>query len=86
MKKRSLQTWKNITKRIKLKVDQKIVELKEDRNLFAHLLLVAKSRPNMNFEQAVGDHELSVVPRSLFSDDGQNDVSVRRKELFNVKT
>ena len=71
MKKRSLQTWKSATKRIKLKVDQEVVELKEDRNLFARLLLVAKSRPNMNLEQAVGDHELSVVPRSLFSDDEQ---------------
>ena len=47
------------------------MELKEDRNLFARLLLVAKSRPNMNLEQAVGDHELSIVPRSLFSDDEQ---------------
>ena len=71
MRKRSLQTWKSATKRIKLKVDQEVVELKEDRNLFARLLLVAKSRPNMNLEQAVGDHELSVVPRSLFSDDEQ---------------
>ena len=70
MKKRSLQTWKSATKRIKFKVDQQVVELKEDRNLFAHLLLVAKSRPNMNLEQAVGD-ELSVVPRSLSSDDEQ---------------
>ena len=25
----------------------------------------------MNLEQAVGDHELAVVPRSLFSDDEQ---------------
>ena len=52
MKKRSLQTWKSATKRIKLKVDQEVAELKEDRiqNLFARLLLVAKSRPNMNLE------------------------------------
>ena len=71
VKKRSLQTWKSTTKRIKLKVDQKVVELKEDRNLVACLLLVAKSKSNINLEHAVGDHELSVVPRSLFSDDGQ---------------
>ena len=45
--------------------------LKEDKNVFPRLLLVAKSRPNMNLERAVGDHELSVVPRSLFSADGQ---------------
>ena len=61
------------------------MELKEDRNLFARLLLVAKSRPNMNLEQAVGDHELSIVPRSLFSDDEQI-LALWRKELFNFKT
>ena len=49
MKKRSLQTWKSATKRIKLKVDQEVVELKEDRNPFARLLLVAKSRPKHEF-------------------------------------
>ena len=70
MKKRNLQTWKSTTKRLKLKVDQK-AELKEDRNVFPRLLLVAKSRPNMNLERVVGDHELTVVPRSLFSTDGQ---------------
>ena len=50
MKKRNLQTWKSATKRLKLKVDQIVVELKEDRNIFPRLLLVAKSRPNMNLE------------------------------------
>ena len=58
MKKRSLQTWKSATKQIKLKVGQEVVELKEDRNLFACLLFVAKSRPNMNLEPEVCDHEL----------------------------
>ena len=58
LKKRNLQTWKSTTKRLKLKVDQKVMELKEDRNIFPSLLLVAKSRPNMNLERTVGDHEL----------------------------
>ena len=40
MKKRSLQTWKSATKQIKLKVDQEVVELKEDRNLFARCCLL----------------------------------------------
>ena len=55
-KKCQLQTWKSTVKYIKLKVDQKVVELKEDRNLFARLLMVAKSRPNINLEEAIGKH------------------------------
>ena len=36
--------------------------LKEDRNLFARsfMVVVAKSRPNINLEEAVGKYELSV--------------------------
>ena len=59
-------------KNVKLKVDQKVAELKEDRNLFACLLInMAKSRPNINLEKAVGKHKFSVVPRSLFAADRQ---------------
>jgi len=51
--------------------DENLLELKEDRNLFAHLAVVAKSKPNINVEEAVGKCELQVVPRSLFAADGQ---------------
>ena len=71
MKKYQLQTWKSMGKRMKLKLGLKVVELKEDRSPFARLQLVAKSRPDINLAEAVGQHELSVVPRSLFAADGQ---------------
>ena len=58
-------------KKVKLSLGQKVMELKEDRSLFAHLLLVSKSRPEINLEDAVGRHELSVVPRSMFAADGE---------------
>ena len=70
MTKYKLQTWKTSAKVVQLNLEQKVVELKEDRNLFVRLLLVAKSRPDINLEEAVGSHELSVVPRSLFAPDG----------------
>ena len=47
------------------------MELKEDRSLFARLLLASKSPPEINLEDAVGRHELSVVPRSMISADGE---------------
>ena len=33
------------------------------------MLLVSKSRPNINLEETIGRHELSVVPRSMFAAD-----------------
>ena len=56
---------------MKLSLGQKVMELKEDRSLFARLLLVSKSPPEINLEDAVGRHELSVVPRSMIAADGK---------------
>ena len=71
MKKCQLQTWEAAGKKVKLSLGQKVMELKEDRSLFARLLLVFKSRPEINLEDAVGRDELSVVPRSMFAADGE---------------
>jgi len=54
-----------------IKLNDKLLELTEDRNLFARLVVVAKSRPHINCDEAVGKYELLVVPRSLFAVDGQ---------------
>ena len=56
---------------MKLSIGQKVMELKEDRSLFARLLLVSKSPPEINLEDAVGRRELSVVPRSMIAADGE---------------
>ena len=46
------------------------MELKEDRSLFARMLVVCKSTPNINLKESIGKYEFSVVPRSLFAADG----------------
>jgi len=33
-------------------------------------MMVAKSRPEIAIKEAIGQHEFSVVPRSLFANDG----------------
>ena len=70
MKKYHLKTWKTMAKRIKVTVGEKLLELKEDRNLFARMLIVSKSRPDLNLAHTIGNHELSLVPRSMFAADG----------------
>ena len=45
--------------------------LKEDQSVFARLLLVFNSRPEINLEDAVGRYKLSVVPRSMFPANGE---------------
>lgn len=70
MKKRKLLTWRSNGKKVRVSLKDKVVELQEDRNLFARLMMVAKSRPEIDIKEAIGQHEFSVVPRSLFANDG----------------
>lgn len=70
MKKRNLLTWKSTGKKTKVKVNNTVIELQEDRSLFARMTVVCQSRPEINVREAVGIHEFNVVPRSLFAADG----------------
>ena len=56
-----------------------MVELKEDRSLFARMLVVCKSRPEVNLKESIGKHEFPAVRRSVFAADGTN------ATLFNEK-
>lgn len=70
MKKQKLLTWKTSGKKTKVIVDNNVVELQEDRCLFARMMMVCKSRPEINIAKAVGVYEFSLVPKSLFQSDG----------------
>ena len=46
------------------------MELQEDRSLFARMMMVCKSRPEIDIKETVGQYEFSIVPLSLFAADG----------------
>ncbi|CAH3043013.1 unnamed protein product [Porites lobata] len=70
VKKRKLLTWKTTEKTVRVATKDKIIELKEDRCLFARMMVICKSRPEIDIKEAVGVYEFSVVPRSMFAADG----------------
>lgn len=70
MKKRKLLTWKSTGKVVAVKAKGKLVELKEDRSLFARMMMVCKARPDIDLKEAIGKYEFSIVPRSMFAADG----------------
>ena len=51
-KKRKLLTWKSNAKVVSTK--EKLVELKEDRSLFARMMMVCRSRPEIDLKETVG--------------------------------
>ena len=50
MRKMKLKTWPSSCKVIKMKAAVKVVELKEDRSLFAQLMMICKSRPEVDIK------------------------------------
>ena len=71
MKKWQLKTWKSAWKSVKHKVVDQVVELKDDRSLFARMLIVARSRPEMNLKESIGQHEFTSLSRALFTVSGE---------------
>ena len=67
MKKQKLSTWKTAGKKVKVRDENNTLELSKDRNLFARMMMVCKSRPDIDIKEAVSTYQFSVVPRSLFA-------------------
>ena len=59
-----------MAKKIKVPCTGARVELQEDRNLFALMMVTYKSQPEIDIKEAVGTNEFRVVPRSMFAADG----------------
>ena len=69
LKKRKLLTRKTgqCIKMVKVPAADTIVELQEDRSLFACMMMVCKTRPEIDIKETVGQYEFLIVPRSLFA-------------------
>ena len=53
-----------------IKLLDKTVDLKETKDLYGRLMILAKSTINIDQKGAIGNHEFTLKPRSLFSPDG----------------
>jgi len=73
MKKRQLKTWRSAGMKMKITAGDKIVELQEDRSLFGRMLVISKSRTEINLRETretIATCEFSIVPRAMFAADG----------------
>ena len=84
MKRRKLQLWSASAKKARYSDQGQVIELKEDRNLFARLLIAARSRPEINIQEIISTYELSVVPRSLFNSDGSLSHNTSKSQLMHI--
>ena len=70
MTKRKLVTFRSFGKSVTLKIKNKIVNLREERSLMTRLLVISRSRPGIDISELFAKHEFSVVPHSLFDNEG----------------
>ena len=68
----------------KVHVDDKIIKLREERELLARFLIIQGSRPELvpKLEEMIAEYEMSVVPRSLCSVDGSLYIAVDKASLM----
>lgn len=59
--------WSSAEKCVKTKISNQIVELKQNRSLFARLVTAAKSQPKIDMKQATRNFQMSAVSHSLFA-------------------
>ena len=54
MKEQKLLTWKTDARVLKVSAKEKVVKFREDRSFFARMMMVCKSRPQIDIKETVG--------------------------------
>ena len=67
-----------------VKIRDKTVDLKETKDLFGRLMVLARSNRDIDQKQAVGTFEFTLTPRSLFTPDGELLLSSDKSKLIHA--
>ena len=72
VEKLKLKTYSTWLKKATIAIWNKVVKLREDRQLLARFLVIQQSRPQLvdKLAETIGNYEMAVTPRSLFATDG----------------
>ena len=71
-KKRNFKNFKTeLNKTFKSTSQEKIVQLKEETSLISRFLITSRKRSEIDLEFCLGNFEFSVVPKALFTADGE---------------
>ena len=86
MKKLKLKTFMNWMEKTKVRMGDKVLKLREERELLGRFLIIQGSRPDFvpKLEETIGEYEMSVVPRSLCAVDGSLYIPADKSSLMHV--
>ncbi|CAL8331533.1 unnamed protein product [Arctogadus glacialis] len=71
-------------KKITVKLRDKNVDLKETKDLYGRLMVLARSSRDINQKEAIGDYEFSLTPRALFAPDGTIQPCLDKSKLIHL--
>ena len=85
-KKLKLKTFSNWMEKTKVRVGDKVIKLREERQLLGRFLIIQGSRPELvpKLEETIGTYEMSVVPRSLCAVDGSLYIPTDKANLMHA--
>jgi len=69
-----------------IRVGDKVIKLREERQLLGRFLIIQGSRPELvpKLEKTIGEYEMSVVPRSLCAVDGSLYIPADKASLMHA--
>ena len=72
MKKIKLKTFSNWMEKTRVRLGDKVIKLREERQLLARFLVIQQSRPELvpRLPATIGDYEMAITPMSMFATDG----------------
>lgn len=77
--------FKDNGKKIKCKLEKKVLELHEERSLLTRFMLILKARPEiMDISGAIGEYEFTAIPRSLFTSDSLLNIPTDKSEIMSA--
>jgi len=70
VKKENNKMFMSANKKTAVKLRDKSVDLRETKDLYGRLMILARSSRDINEKEAIGNHEFILTPRALFAPDG----------------
>lgn len=70
VKKENNKVFMSGSKKTTVKLRDKTVDLKETKNLYGRLMVLARSNKDINQKDVIGNYECTLTPRALFAPDG----------------
>ena len=86
MKKLKLKVFSNWMEKTKVRIGEKVIKLREERELLGRFLIIQSSRPSLvpKLEETIGEYEMSTIPRSLCAVDGSLYIPTDKASLMHA--